>query len=121
MGGRLPDYMQDLGSVRSVPFSEKVVPGNLIMDKEDISIHTIERFEEEIGKAKTILLADIRWVNLKKKVIDRGQVEWSMQLSIRMLSKLQVAEILFRQSKHLNWRKDLITFLLQEVRCLNSW
>ena len=57
VGGRLPDYMGDLGSVRSVPFSEKVVPGNLIMDKEDISIHTIERFEEEIGKAKTILLA----------------------------------------------------------------
>lgn len=57
IGGRLPDYMGDLGSVRSVPLSEKVVPGNLIMDKEDISIHTIERFEEEIGKAKTILLA----------------------------------------------------------------
>jgi 3-phosphoglycerate kinase len=57
IGGRLPDYLGDLGSIRSVPSSEQVVTGNLIMDKEDISIHTIERFTEEIKKAKTILLA----------------------------------------------------------------
>lgn len=57
IGGRLPDYLGDLGSIRSILSTEKVVTGNLIMDKEDLSIHTIERFEEEIKKAKTILLA----------------------------------------------------------------
>jgi phosphoglycerate kinase len=53
VGGRLPDYMGDekLVSVRSRGDAEKVIVGNLIMDKEDITIHTIERFEKEAEKS----------------------------------------------------------------------
>lgn len=59
VGGRLPDYLGDekLVSVRSRGVSEKVIVGNLIMDKEDITIHTIERFEDEVSKAGTIVLS----------------------------------------------------------------
>lgn len=53
VGGRLPDHMGDekLVSVRSRGEAEKVIVGNLIMDKEDITIHTIERFEKEVEKS----------------------------------------------------------------------
>lgn len=59
IGGRLPDYMGDekLVSVRSRGEEEKVIVGNLIMDKEDITIHTIERFEKELAKAEMIVLS----------------------------------------------------------------
>lgn len=58
VGGRLPEYMGDnTVSVRSLDADEKVVVANLVMDKEDITIHSIERFEEEIAKAGTIVLA----------------------------------------------------------------
>lgn len=60
VGGRLPDYMGDnTKSVRSFDENEKVIVGNLVMDKEDITIHTIDRFKEEIKKAKTIVLAGV--------------------------------------------------------------
>lgn len=53
VGGRLPDYMGDekLVSVRSREEAEKVIVGNLVMDNEDITIHTIERFEKEVEKS----------------------------------------------------------------------
>jgi phosphoglycerate kinase len=59
VGGRLPDFLGDEGliSVRSRGESDKVIIGNLIMDKEDITIHTIERFEKEIGKAAMVVLS----------------------------------------------------------------
>jgi len=59
VGGRLPDYMGDekLISVRSRKDEENVIVGNLIMDKEDITIHTIERFSEEVAKAGTIVVS----------------------------------------------------------------
>jgi phosphoglycerate kinase len=59
IGGRLPDYMGDekLVSVRSRGEGEKVIVGNLIMDKEDITIHTIERFEKELEKAGMVVLS----------------------------------------------------------------
>lgn len=59
VGGRLPDYMGDEGlvSVRTRSQEEKIIVGNLIMDKEDITLHTIERFEKELMPAKTVLLA----------------------------------------------------------------
>jgi 3-phosphoglycerate kinase len=60
VGGRLPDYMGDNTiSVRMIPETEKVVVGNLVMDKEDITIHTIERFKDEIKKAGSIVLAGV--------------------------------------------------------------
>ena len=58
IGGRLPDYMGDekLVSVRSRGEGDRVIVGNLTMDKEDITLNTIERFEKEIEKAKTIVV-----------------------------------------------------------------
>ena len=51
VGGRLPEYLpEDLEN-------KQLVVAKLIMDKEDITIHSIEKFEEEIGKAGTIVLA----------------------------------------------------------------
>ncbi len=59
VGGRLPEYFGDGGleSVRSQ--NGKLVIGNLNIDKEDITLHTIEKFREEIEKAGTIVLAGV--------------------------------------------------------------
>ncbi len=59
IGGHLPDYMGDekLVSVRSRGEDEQVIVGNLTMDKEDITLNTIERFEKEIEKSKTIVVS----------------------------------------------------------------
>ena len=58
VGGRLPDFLGDNTiSVRSQ--DGKVIVGNLTMDKEDITVNTIEKFKEEILKAKTIVLAGV--------------------------------------------------------------
>jgi phosphoglycerate kinase len=51
VGGRLPEYMDEDYK------HGKVVVGKLIQDKEDMTIHTIEMFEEEVKKAGTIVLA----------------------------------------------------------------
>jgi len=57
IGGRLPDYLGDnTVSIRTIDSNEKVMMANLIMDKEDITVHSIERFEKEISQAKTILV-----------------------------------------------------------------
>ena len=48
VGGRLPAYAE---------ISNKFLVANLLPDKEDLTIHSIERFEEEIAKAGTIVLA----------------------------------------------------------------
>lgn len=58
VGGRLPDFLGDnTVSVRSQ--EGKVIIGNLVMDKEDITLNTIEKFKEQIDKAKTIILAGV--------------------------------------------------------------
>ena len=59
VGGRLPEYYGDraLESVRNRKEGDKLVIANLIQDKEDITLNSIEVFEEEIKKAKTIILA----------------------------------------------------------------
>lgn len=61
VGGRLPDLMGDKGleSVRLATDTQKVIIGNLIMDKEDITLNTIDRFTKEVLKAKTIVLAGV--------------------------------------------------------------
>lgn len=51
--GRLPEYLGDNFK------DEKVVVAKLNPDKEDITIHSIEIFEEEIKKAGTIVLAGV--------------------------------------------------------------
>lgn len=61
VGGRLPELMGDKGleSVRLQDEKSKLVIGNLITDKEDVTLNTIVRFKEEIAKAKTIVLAGV--------------------------------------------------------------
>lgn len=54
IGGRLPDYIHDASPLRK---NEKVIVAALMPDKEDITIHAIEKFENEISKAKTIVLS----------------------------------------------------------------
>lgn len=60
VGGRLPDLMGDRGleSVR-LQQDNKVIVGNLIMDKEDITLNTIDVFSKEVLKAKTVVLAGV--------------------------------------------------------------
>jgi len=57
IGGRLPELLGDkaLESVRTQ--EGKVIIGNLVMDKEDITLNTIERFEKEVESAKTIVVS----------------------------------------------------------------
>ncbi len=59
VGGRLPEFFGDkaLESVRSQ--EGKMIIGNLTMDKEDITLNTIERFKMEIKSAGTIILAGV--------------------------------------------------------------
>lgn len=59
IGGRLPEYYGDeaLISIKLRTNNEKLIIGNLTQDKEDITLNTIERFEEEIKKAGTVVLA----------------------------------------------------------------
>jgi phosphoglycerate kinase len=59
VGGRLPDFLGDaaLESVRMKNEKDKVIVGNLIMDKEDITLNTIEVFEKEIKGAGTIVIS----------------------------------------------------------------
>jgi 3-phosphoglycerate kinase len=57
IGGRLPEYLGDnTESVRGGQ-NEKVVVANLVPDKEDITLNSIEVFEEEVGKAGTIVVS----------------------------------------------------------------
>lgn len=57
VGGRLPEFLGDkaLESVRTQ--KGKIIIGNLIMDKEDITLNTIEVFEKEIAKAGTVVVS----------------------------------------------------------------
>jgi phosphoglycerate kinase len=51
IGGRLPQYLpEDLKD-------PKILPARLIADKEDITINSIEQFDQEIKKAGTIIVA----------------------------------------------------------------
>jgi len=51
VGGRLPEYLDENYK------HDKVIVAKLIQDKEDITLHSVEAFEKEISKAKTILLS----------------------------------------------------------------
>ena len=57
VGGRLPDFLGDraLESVRLQ--NGKVIIGNLIMDKEDITLNTIEVFSNEVKSGGTIVVS----------------------------------------------------------------
>ena len=55
VGGRLPLYFGEEN-----PDPEKIIMAQLIPDKEDITMHSVERFKEEIGKAGTIVVAGVQ-------------------------------------------------------------
>lgn len=59
VGGSLPEYFGDaaLESVRSQ--NGNLIIGNLAMDKEDITLNTVQRFKKEIESAGTIILAGV--------------------------------------------------------------
>ena len=58
VGGRLPEYIGNDGiSVRTIKEGQKIVVANLIQDKEDITVNSIEVFEGEIEKAGTVVLS----------------------------------------------------------------
>lgn len=61
VGGRLPEFLGDaaLESVRLQSPDKKVIVGNLNMDKEDITLNTVERFIKEVNLAKTVVLAGV--------------------------------------------------------------
>jgi len=54
IGGRLPDYLQDN---RYSILDTKIIIANLLPDKEDLTINSMIKFEEEIKKAGTLILA----------------------------------------------------------------
>jgi phosphoglycerate kinase len=57
IGGRLPELMGDK-SLESIRLQTgKVLIGNLVMDKEDITLNTVDVFENEIQKAATIVVS----------------------------------------------------------------
>jgi phosphoglycerate kinase len=47
IGGKLPDLIN-----QEIYNNEKIIIADLIADREDITIHSIEKFEEEISKAE---------------------------------------------------------------------
>lgn len=54
IGGRLPDYIHDNSPLRK---NEKVIVADLIGDREDITIHSIEKFEAVIKTAGTVVVS----------------------------------------------------------------
>jgi phosphoglycerate kinase len=50
IAGRLPEYLQKVSD-------EKLLIANLLPDKEDITVRSIEKFEEEIAKAGTLVVS----------------------------------------------------------------
>lgn len=57
VGGRLPDFLGDK-ALESVRLQKgKVIIGNLIMDKEDVTLNTIEIFSKEIKDGGTIVVS----------------------------------------------------------------
>lgn len=62
IGGRLPEYIDsDYGKTEDDKYLKdpKLMVAKLIQDREDITLHSIENFKEEIKKAKTIILAGV--------------------------------------------------------------
>lgn len=53
VAGRLPDFLDE------DYHDEKVLVAQLNPDKEDITLHSVERFEQEIENSKTIVLAGV--------------------------------------------------------------
>jgi phosphoglycerate kinase len=60
VAGRLPEYVEKLeAETGKFPYNENVRVAKLNPDKEDITINSIEKFEVEIGLAKSIVLAGV--------------------------------------------------------------
>ncbi|KKQ52994.1 MAG: Phosphoglycerate kinase [Candidatus Woesebacteria bacterium GW2011_GWA1_39_21b] len=70
VGGRLPILFGDEN-----PDPSKVIMAQLIPDKEDITLNTIEKFKEEIAKSGTIVVAGVQG-----KYEDEGHKQGSLEV-----------------------------------------
>lgn len=70
VGGRLPVLFGD-----DNPDPDKVIMAQLIPDKEDITLNTVERFKEEIAKAGTLVVAGVQG-----KYEDEGHRQGSLEV-----------------------------------------
>jgi len=70
VGGRLPILFGEEN-----PDPEKIILGQLIPDTEDITLHTIEAFKEEIARAGTIVVAGVQG-----KYEDEGHRQGSLEV-----------------------------------------
>jgi triosephosphate isomerase (TIM) len=59
IAGRLPEYIEKNENYKDLDGDPKLIIAKLNPDRQDITIHSIERFEEEIKNAKTIVLAGV--------------------------------------------------------------
>ncbi|KKQ55708.1 MAG: phosphoglycerate kinase [Candidatus Woesebacteria bacterium GW2011_GWB1_38_5] len=70
VAGRLPIYYGD-----DNPDPEKIIMAKLVPDTEDITLHSIDKFKEEIAKANTIILAGV-----PGKYEDEGHRQGTMEV-----------------------------------------
>ena len=89
VGGRLPEYFGDEGieSIRLQGEDKKLIIGNLLQDKENITLNTIERFKKELSKARTIILAGILG-----RYEDEGHIQGTKEI-FEHISKLNAYKI----------------------------
>ena len=89
VGGRLPEYFGDEGlvSVRNRGEDEKLIIGNLVQDKEDITLNTIERFKLELSKAKAVVLAGVLG-----RYEDGGHIQGTKEI-FEYISKLKAFKV----------------------------
>ena len=89
------------------------------MDKEDITVNTIEKFKQEIAKAKTIVLAGVLG-----KYEDEGHSQGTKAIfdavgkHLRLL-KLSGEETVWLQLQNITFKKNLIGFQLVAEQCLS--
>lgn len=79
VGGRLPEYFGNQ--------NQNLVIGNLIPDKEDITLNTISKFKEELSKAGTVILAGVLG-----KYEDEGHSQGTREI-FEYISKLSAFKI----------------------------
>ena len=75
VGGRLPELFGDNTDSIRMQNGENLMIANLIMDKEDITLNSIDRFKAEIAKAGTIVLAGVLG-----KYEDEGHIQGTREI-----------------------------------------
>lgn len=111
IAGKLPDYLGEKED-------EKVTVAKLLPDKEDITIHSIEKFEKVISESKTIVVS-----GPMGKFEGKGHCQGTERVmkAIATSSAFKVAggEIQNEQYRFWGFRISLTGFQLEEVQCLS--